>query len=77
MSNLKIEASMVDGSQMPYIELGESCETAVELITGDDLRPPARSLKITVHTKAGKTVIVTIPNDASGYARVRIDGEEI
>jgi hypothetical protein len=62
---------------MPYIEKGESCKTAVEFVTADDLRPPARSLNITIRTKSGKTVIVTIPNDAPGYARVRIDGEEV
>ena len=62
---------------MPFIDEGGSCKAAVELVTGDDLRPPVRSLNITVHTKAGKMVIVTIPNDASGYARVRIDGEEM
>lgn len=77
MSNVTIAAPLVDGGLMPYINEGESCKAAVEVVTGDDLRPPARSLNITVHTKAGKTVIVTIPNDTSGYARVRIDGEEV
>ena len=77
MSNVTIDASLVDGSLMPYIKENDSCKTAVELVTGDDLRPPSRSLNITVNTKAGKTVIVTIPNDASGYARVRIDGKEV
>lgn len=77
MSNLIIDASLVDGGLMPYIDKGDSCKAAVELITGDDLRPPAVNLRITVHTKEGTTVVVTIPNNASGYARVLIDGAEV
>ncbi len=77
MSNLKIDAPLVDGSLMQYIDESDSCKTAFELIAGDDLRPPGRVLRITVQTKAVKTVIVTIPNDASGYATVRVDGDEI
>ena len=60
MSNVTIAAPLVDGSLMPYIEEGDSCKAAVELVTGDDLRPPARNLNITVQTKAGKTVIVPV-----------------
>lgn len=77
MSNVEIDAPLVDGSLMPYLEDGATCKAAVELVTGDDLRPPARSLRITVHTAAGKTVVVSIPNDAAGRASVRVDDEEV
>lgn len=77
MSNIEIDAPLVDGSLMPYIDKGASCKVALELITGDDLRPPARSVHITVHTTSGKTVVLIIPNDSPGYARVRIDGVEV
>jgi hypothetical protein len=77
MSNIIIAAPLVNGDLMPYLEEGESCKAAVQLVTGDDLRPPARSLTITVHTKDGKTVVVTIPNDSVGRAKVRVDGVEI
>lgn len=77
MSNVTIAALLVNGDLMPYIEEGESCEATVEFVTRDDLRLPARSVTITVRTKVGKTVVVTIPNDASGLAHVRVDGEEI
>lgn len=77
MSNIAIEAPLVDGSLMPYIDEGTACKVALELITGDDLRPPPRSVNITIHTASGKTVVLSIPNDSPGYARVRIDGVEV
>ena len=77
MSNVTISAPLVDGSLMPYIDEGESCEAACEFITSDDLRPPARAVTIEVKTKSGKIVVVTIPNHASALANVRIDGNEV
>ena len=77
MGNVTIEAPQVDGSLMPYVDVDSSCKEAVEFITGDDLRPPARSLRITVKTQSGKSVVVIIPNDATGQALVQIDGEMV
>lgn len=77
MGNVTIAAPLVDGSQMTYITDDDSCKAAVEFVTGDDLRPPARSLNLTIQTKSGKTVEVIIPNDGKGTALVRIDGVEV
>jgi hypothetical protein len=75
MSNISIEASLVDGSAMTYVAQGDSCAEAAEIITGDDLRPPARHVVIEVRTETGKTVRVVIPNDVRSNAIVQIDGE--
>jgi hypothetical protein len=75
MSNISIEASLVDGSAMTYIARGDSCAEAAEIITGDDLRPPARHVVIEVATESGRIVQVVIPNDVRSAAIVRIDGE--
>lgn len=79
MSNVDIVAPLIDGGLMPYTEYGDACKYAVELITGDDLRPPARNVTITVKTKSGKTVKVIIPNsvDVHDQAIVQIDGETV
>lgn len=77
MANISIDAPLVNGSLMPYIEEGMPCKAAVELITGDDLRPPARNVTISVLTASGKRVQLFIPNSANDSAIVRIDGEVI
>ena len=77
MGNVTIAAPQVDGSQMTYITDDDSCKAAVEFVTSDDLRPPARSLNLTIQTKSGKTVVVVIPNDAKGNAAVLIDDVEV
>ena len=74
MSNLTIEAPLVDGSLMPFFDDGEACKHAVTFIAGDDLRPPPRSINFTVKTKSGKLVKLVIPNDLTN-AIVMIDGE--
>ena len=74
MSNLTIEAPLVDGSLMPFFDDGEACKHAVTFIAGDDLRPPPRSINITVKTESGKLVKLVIPNDLTN-AIVMIDGE--
>ena len=74
MSNLTIEAPLVDGSLMPFFDDGEACKHAVTFIAGDDLRPPPRSINITVKTESGKLVKLVIPNDLT-KAIVMIDGE--
>jgi hypothetical protein len=75
MSNISIGASLVDGSAMTYVAQGSSCAEAAEIITGDDLRPPARNVVIEVTTESGRVVQVVIPNDVRSTAIVRIDGE--
>jgi hypothetical protein len=75
MSNISIEASLVDGSAMTYVLQGDSCAAATEIITGDDLRPPARHVVIEVTTESGKLVRLVIPNDVRNTAVVQIDGE--
>jgi len=77
MVNLRIEAPLVDGSLLPYIDEGDSCARTVEIICGDDLRPPPQSLKIHVHTSEGKKIVVTIPNDKNDQARVTVDGSPL
>jgi hypothetical protein len=77
MSNIRIEAPLIDGSLMSYIGESDSCKDAVTYMCSDDLRPPPRAVKITVHTLAGKVVELTIPNDASSHARVTLDGSDI
>jgi len=77
MANLRIEAPLVDGSLMPYINEKDSCAKAVEFICGDDLRPPPRSVTISVQTQGGKSVVVNIPNDKNGHVRVTVDGTAI
>jgi hypothetical protein len=74
MANIKIEAPLVDGSLMPYIEENDSCKNVVEYMCGDDLRPPARCVNITVTTQSGKFLLVTIPNDSTSQATVTLDG---
>ncbi|MDB5911191.1 MAG: hypothetical protein JWP34_5308 [Massilia sp.] len=75
MSNISIEAPLVNGSAMTYIVQGESCAQAVEFITGDDMRPPVRHVVIEVLTASGKAVRVVIPNSATDTAIVQIDDE--
>jgi hypothetical protein len=77
MSNVQIRAPLVNGDLMPYVEFGDTCKSAVELITGDDLRPPPVYVKISVKTEAGKVVTITIPNDDRGQARVMVDESEL
>jgi len=77
MSNISISAPLVDGSLMPYINKGDSCLQAVELLTGDDLRPPASRVVIEIVTDSGKTVQVIIPNSNAGNAIVTVNGDRV
>jgi hypothetical protein len=77
MSNISIDVPLVSGGLMPFIDLGQTCKEAVELLTGDDFGAPPRCLRIIVHTRAGRTLEVTVPYDAKAVALVRVDGEEI
>ena len=76
MTNVTINAAQVDGGQLPLIEPGESCKSVVKLILGDDMRPPATLIRISVQAASGKTVCVNILN-GTGKANVTVDGEQI
>jgi hypothetical protein len=75
MSNISIEAPLVNGSAMTYISQGESCAQAVEFVAGDDTGPPVRHVVVEVLTESGKAVRIVIPNSATDTAIVQIDGE--
>ncbi|MFC4593507.1 hypothetical protein [Sphingobium tyrosinilyticum] len=77
MSNVEIDAPLVNGDLMPYHERGESCRLAVEMLIGDDFGAPPRSLNFTVHTDSGKTVKLVIPYDHTSSAVVLVDGERL
>lgn len=74
--SIKISAPLVNGDLWDPLE-NASGEDVVELICGDDLRPPPTSVVITVTTESGKRVEVWIPNSDSSKASVRIDGKSI
>ncbi|PYD87446.1 hypothetical protein DNF23_38485 [Pseudomonas syringae pv. pisi] len=73
---IKINAPLVNGDLWDPFERA-SGEDVVELICGDDLRPPPTSVVITVTTASGKVVEIRIPNSDSDTASVRIDGESV
>jgi len=77
MSNIQVDAPLVNGDLFPLHELGESCGILVETILGDDLRPPPRNLKIKITTGNGKLVEVVIPNDHTSVAVVKVDGVDL
>lgn len=77
MSNITIDAPLVNGDLMPYHEKGESCRLAVETLIGDDHGAPPRSLNFTVTTDSGKIVKLVIPYSRDGEAIVMVDGEKI
>lgn len=77
MTNVEIDAWLVNGKILPMFEKGEACKLALEFMIGDGTRPPPKSLRITVHTNSGKTVVVVIPNDLKNTAAVLIDGKEV
>lgn len=61
MSNLEIDAPLLNGCLIRYHEKGESGRKAVEMLIGKDFREPPRSLTLSVHTQSGKLVHLTIP----------------
>lgn len=78
MPIIQITAPLVNGDLWdPLDEDNASCQDAVDLVCGDDLRPPPTSVIIKVTTDSGKLVEVRIPASDSGKAIVRIDGKTI
>lgn len=74
---MKVTAPLVNGDLWDPLDESACGENVVELICGDDLRPPPTSVVITVTTDSGKRVEVWIPNSSSGTASVRIDGKTV
>lgn len=73
MSNIEIDAPLVDGRLKPLHESGDTCWDAVNLLIGDDVGTPPTSLNFTVQTLSGKTVKLVIPYDHTAVAKVYID----
>ncbi|MFC2103295.1 hypothetical protein ACFLSS_02585 [Bacteroidota bacterium] len=63
MSELKINFPLVDGSSLP-LEFNSGHEL-IELIMGDDIRPPISSMQINMTTDDDKKISIGIPNDDS------------
>lgn len=75
--SIKVTAPLVNGDLWDPLDDNAAGEDVVELICGDDLRPPPTSVVITVITESGKRVEIWIPNSGSGKASVRIDGKSV
>ena len=75
--SIKVTAPLVNGDLWDPLDENASGQDVVELICGDDLRPPPTSVVITVTTDSGKRVEVWIPNSSNGKAGVRIDGKSV
>ena len=75
--SMKVTAPLINGDLWDPLDESASGEDVVELICGDDLRPPPTSVVIRVTTESGKRVEVWIPNSGSGKASVRIDGKSV
>lgn len=75
MGNVKIYASLVDGSMMPLVE-DKSSEEIVLAFTGDDTGAPPSSITIEVILSSGTKVRIYIPN-SSADASVTVDGKKL
>ena len=73
MSNIEIDAPLVDGRLKPIHETGGTCFGAVNALIGNDVGTPPTSLNFTVKTLSGKIVKLVIPYDHNAIAKVYID----
>lgn len=73
LSNIEIDAPLVDGRLKPYHKNGATCWDAVNLLVGNDFGTPPTSLNFTIHTLSGKIVKLVIPYDHTAAAKVYID----
>lgn len=64
MAKLIVSISLVNGGAFPDREV--SAYELFEQYVGDDLRPPARNLELTVYTDDGHEVFIGIPPDGRG-----------
>ena len=73
LSNIEIDAPLVDGRLKLFYENGATCWDAVTTLIGNDFETPPTSLNFTVQTLSGKTVKLVIPYDRTAVAKVYID----
>ena len=71
MNEMSINFPLVDGSSLPLQY--SSCKELIELIIGDDIRPPISSMQINIKTEDGKTIRIGVPNDNSMKIFVEIE----
>ncbi|MQA40357.1 hypothetical protein [Rugamonas aquatica] len=76
VSNLEAYAPLVNGDVYPMHEVGEACRLFINRFLGDDLRPPPRSITLSITTESGRQVRIVVPNDLSS-AVVFLDDEKI
>ena len=77
LSNIEIDAPLVDGRLKPFHENGATCWDAVNSLIGNDFGTPPTSLNFTVQTPSGKTVKLVIPYDHTALAKVYIDDKVV
>lgn len=68
MKNLRIYASLADGSSLPLE--GETGREMIAALLGDDVRPPPEVLVIEAETPEGHAVSIRIPNDEGSTAHI-------
>jgi hypothetical protein len=73
LSNIEIDAPLVDGRLKPIHETGGTCFEAVNSLISNDFGTPPTSLNFTVQTLSGKIVKLVIPYDHNSMAKVYID----
>ena len=71
MNEMSINFPLVDGSSLPLQY--NSCKELIELIIGNDIRPPISSMQISIKTEDGKKIRIGIPNDDSMKIFVEIE----
>ncbi len=77
MPTIMLAAPLVNGDLWDPLDEGATCEDVVQLICGDDLRPPPTCVVIKVTTESGRLVELRIPNSDGTKASVRIDGKTL
>jgi len=70
-----VDIQQAEGSDWTLHEKGKSCSSLIETLCGNDIRPPARNMKIKVFTESMKMVEIIIPNESKDKAIVKVDGE--
>lgn len=76
MSNFDLVVTTASGTTSSF--LFDTCGDAIDWLAGAvDDEEPAHQVTIKVTTSEGRIVSITIPNDASQKAMVRIDEETI
>jgi hypothetical protein len=71
MNEISINFPLVDGSNLP-LEFNSGKEL-IELVIGDDIRPPIRSMQIQIKTEEGRVIRIGVPYDNSKNFFVEIN----